>query len=356
MLSTFARCCWLYLQNLFRSRRALNLENLALRSQLALFEQQVLTGKRPKPQPTPVFRLLWVWLSKYWSNWRTALMVVKPETVIRWHRKGFRWFWAHKSKFRGRPAIEPKTIATIKRVHHENPLWSPERIHDQLVALGLTDIPAPNSIAKYLPDTRKPPSEKQRQSWRTFLANHRHEIWAMDYCTVPTLFFQVLYVLVIISHDRRVIKHVAVTAHPTADWVVQQLREATPFGEQPTYLIHDNDAAFVGKGVQRFLHGAGIKSKHIAYHHPWQNGVSERAHGSLRRELLDHLIPFNKHHLQRLVTEYVTRYYNPARTHQGIERQTPLPSSRPPEPADFSTPLKATPILGGLYHTYRRAA
>lgn len=138
----------LYLCNLFRSRRSLALENIALRSQLALFEQQVLTGKRPKPQPTPAFRLLWTWLSKTWPDWRSALMVVKPETVIRWHRIAFKWYWHTKSKPRGRPAISPATIAAIKCVHRENRLWSPERIHDQLVNLGLTDVPAPNSIKK----------------------------------------------------------------------------------------------------------------------------------------------------------------------------------------------------------------
>ena len=356
MLHALIAYVWQLLRNTLRSRRALVLENLALRSQLALFEQQVLAGKRPKPQPTPAFRLLWVWLSKHWPEWRTALMLVKPETVIHWHRSAFRWYWHQESRPRGRPRITPAIIAVIKRVHRENPLWSPERIHDQLVTLGLTDVPAPNTIAKYLPDTRKPPSEKQQQSWRTFLANHRHEIWAMDVLTVPTLFFQVLYVLVIIRHDRRVIQHVAVTTHPTAEWVVQQLREATPFGEQPRYLMHDNDAVFVGNDVQRFLRSAGIKSKRSAYHCPWQNGVAERAHGSIRRELLNHLIPFDERHLQRMLTEYVVRYYNPARTHQGIDRQTPLPPERAPTPAAITTPVQAKPILGGLYHTYRRAA
>jgi hypothetical protein len=149
------------------------LENLALRSQLALFEQQVLTGKRPKPMPTPACRMLWVWLSKHWPAWRAALMVVKPETVIRWHRTGFQWYWRQKSTPRGRPTISPATIAAIMRIHRKNPLWSPERIHDQLVHLGLTDVPAPNTIAKYLPDTRTSPSEQRPQSWRTFLANHR---------------------------------------------------------------------------------------------------------------------------------------------------------------------------------------
>jgi len=244
----------------------------------------------------------------------------------------------------------------IKRVHRENPLWSPERIHDQLVALGLTDVPAPNTIAKYLPNTRKPPRERQQQSWRTFLTNHRLEIWSMNFCTVPTLVFQVLYVLVIIRHDRRVIQRIGLTAHPTAAWVVQQLREAMPFGEQPRYLLHDNDAVFVGKNVQLFLHNAGIKCLRTAYHAPWQNGVCERTVGILRHELLDHLIPLNERHLQKLLSEYVGQYYNPVRIHQGIERQAPLPQESPPMPADITTPLDVKPILGGLYHNYRRAA
>jgi transposase InsO family protein len=347
---------WHGLHQLFRSRRALILENLALRSQLALFEQQVFAGKRPKPQPTPAFRRLWIWVSKHWPAWRSALMVVKPETVIRWHRHAFRWFWARKSRPRGRPAIAPATITAIKRVHGENPLWSPERIHDQLVALGLIDVPAPNTIAKYLPETRTPSSEPRQQSWRTFLANHRQNIWAMDFFTMPTLFFKVFYVLVIIRHDRRVIQHVAVTTHPTADWVVQQLREATPFGEQPKYVIHDNDAVFRSQDVQRFLAGSGIKSVRTGIKRPQQNGICERAHGSLRRELLDYLIPLSERHLLRMLTEYVRDYYNPARTHQGIARQTPLPSDSAPIPAVVTTPLQAQPLLGGLYHTYRRVA
>jgi transposase InsO family protein len=189
-------------------------------------------------------------------------------------------------------ARSPKHIAVDHRddqAHpHETPLWSPERIYDQLVSLGLTAVPASNTIAKYLPDARKQPSEQQRQSWRTFLVNHRHDIWAMDFFTMPTLFFKVLYVLVIIRHDRIVIQHVAVTMHPTADWVVQQLREATPFGEQPKYVIHDKDAVLRSQAVQDFLSNASIKSVRTGFKRPQQNGVAERVNGTLRRELLDH--------------------------------------------------------------------
>lgn len=164
------------------------------------------------------------------------------------------------------------------------------------------------------------------------------------------------HVLVIVSHQRRQIRHIAVTEHPTANWVIQQLREATPFGEQPRYVIHNSDAVFVGKDVQSFLRNAGIQAKRTAYHCPWQNGITERTIGMLRRELFDHIIPLNERHLQQLLTEYVHRYYNPVRTHQAIEHQAPLPRENASPPCDLSTPLIPEPILGGLYHTYDRAA
>ena len=173
---------------------------------------------------------------------------------------------------------------------------------------------------------------------------------------MPTLFFKVLTVLVIISYERRQIKHIAVTTHPSADWVVQQLREATPYGDQPKYLIHDNDSIFRGNAVAEFLKNAGIPCKRTAYKSPWQNGVVERVIGTLRRELLDHLIPLDAAHLQQLLTEYVQQYYHPKRTHQANNRQTPIPPAPPPAPAKLTIPLQAEPILGGLYHNYRRAA
>ena len=178
----------------------------------------------------------------------------------------------------------------------------------------------------------------------------------MDFFTVPTLFFKVLYVLIIISHDRRVIKHFAVTRHPTSAWVSQQLREATPFGLQPKYLIHDNDTIFVNKDLQEFLANSKIKSVRTGYRSPWQNGICERTVGILRQELLDHMIPFNEEHLQHLLSEYVHRYYNPARTHQGNQRQTPILSEEPPKTSIAETVLTSEPILSGLYHNFRKAA
>jgi len=160
----------------------------------------------------------------------------------------------------------------------------------------------------------------------------------------------------IVRHDRRQIQHIAVTLHPTAEWLVQQLRETTPFGEQPTYLLHDNGAVFISAEVRQFLRNAGMKSARIAYRSPWQNGIAERTIGILRHEVCDHLIPINAGHLQRLLNEYVHDYYNPVRTHQGIDRQTPLISTNSLSPGPLSDDLVAKPVLGGLYHTYRRAA
>ena len=343
------------LKDSLKSRAALEMEILALRSQLSIFQQQIINRKLPKPRPTPVFRQLWFFISKLCPDWKSALFVVKPETVIRWHHTAFRFYWAKKSKPPGRLAISSATISLIKRIHKENPLWSPERIHDQLMNLGITDTPTPNTIAKYL-SIQKPPSEKSLQSWKAFLANHRQGIWAMDFLTVPTIFFKVLYVLIVISHDRRVIKHFAITSHPTSAWVAQQLREATPFGNQPEYLIHDNDRIFVSKELQAFLTNTEIKSIRTGFHSPWQNGICERTVGILRRELLDHIIPMNEKHLEYLLRTYIYDYYNPHRTHQGIGRQTPFPSERPPETSIAKTNLISNPVLGGLYHNYRKAA
>jgi transposase InsO family protein len=339
-----------------KSRTALEIEVIALRSQLALYQEQTLNHKISKPRPTPAFRQLWVIISKLWPDWKSFLMIIKPETVISWHRTAFRFYWARKSKHRGRPKISQATITLIKRIHKENPLWSPERIHDQLIHLGITDTPAPNTIAKYIKSSKKPPSENAGQSWKTFLTNHRKGIWSMDFLTVSTIYFKVLYVLVIVSHERRLIKHFAITNHPTSVWVANQLRNATPFGIQPEYLIHDNDCIFKSKDLQDFLANANITSVRTGYHSPWQNGICERTIGIIRRELLDHIIPFNEEHLRRLLGEYINQYYNPSRTHQGINRQTPIMPEEPVKTTVAETKLISVPVLGGLYRNYRKAA
>ncbi|MHB9037962.1 MAG: integrase core domain-containing protein [Armatimonadota bacterium] len=339
------------------SRITLIQENIALRSQLTLFEHQVLSGKRPKPKTTPAFRQLCVILSRFLANWKSIIVVVKPETVVGWHQTAFRWYWKRKSKPKGRPPVSQATITQIKRIHNENPLWSPERIHDQLAILGISDVPCSNTIAKYIPTTRKPPSEKTQQSWKTFLANHAHNTWAMDFCTVPTITFRTLYVLIIISHERREIKHIAVTQHPTAAWTTQQLREATAFGDQPKYLIHDNDPVLRSSDVQLFLGTNGIESVRTGYRQPQQNPLAERVIGILRRELIDHIIPFDERHLYWLIKQFVHDYYNPIRTHCSLNRQPPLYDNT----VSIAPPLsdvefESKPILGGLYHSYQQKA
>ncbi|GEL77111.1 integrase core domain-containing protein [Tenuibacillus multivorans] len=284
------------------------------------------------------------------------MTIVKPETVIKWHRTAFKFYWKFKSKQIGRPTTSRETINLIKRVHKENPLLSPEKIHEQLARLGLKHPPAPNTIAKYLPDRRKSPSQKQIQSWKTFLNNHLNDTWSTDFLTIPTLKFDVLYVLVIIQHKTRRIVHYGVTKNPNTSWLKQHFRHATPYDQKPKYLIHDNDPVFRSNDFQAFLKGSEIKSKRTSYKSPWQNPYAERVIGTIRRELLDYIIPLNEDHLQRLLKEYIDDYYNTRRTHQGINGKTPVPSADYIPVDAEKIKIKATPALNGLYHTYKRVA
>ena len=339
----------------FMSSMEKSLEITALRSQLSIYQQQELNNKIPKHRVNSVFRQLWVLMSKFLPNWKEALVVVKPETVIGWHKTAFKAFWKRKSKA-GRPRISRATIALIKRIHKENPLLSPEKIHEKLVALNISDAPCPNTISKYLPQSRKAPTDKQIQSWKTFIKTHSKGIWAMDFFTVPTLTFRVLYVFFIISHDHRKIEYFAVTSNPNSAWVCQQVRNATPFGETPDYLIHDNDSIFTSGEFQMFLKNANIKSKRTGYHSPWQNGICERAVGIIRQELLNHVIPINGKHLEKLLKEYIEKYYNTERTHQGIGCETPVLKEKPVETKASDTVLSSEAILEGLYHRYNKAS
>lgn len=250
------------------SDTAKDLEIVALRSQLSIIQRQILDHKIPKPHFSPAFRQLWVLLCKVFPAWRSALFLVKPKTVVNWHKKAFKFYWMLKSKKNGRPKISPQTIALIKRIYKENPLLSPEKIHERLIELTITDAPSPNTISKYISKIRKPPSEKRIQSWNTFLKNHCREICAMDFFTVPTLYFKVLYVFILISHDRRKIEHFAVTQGPSSAWVAQQIRDATPFGGTPKYLIHDNDSMFTSHELQNFLTNINIESKKTGFKCP----------------------------------------------------------------------------------------
>src|SRR3981189_246183 len=262
----------------FKSRATLHLENLALRHQLGVMCRSV---KGPKLASAD--RRLWTWLCAVWSNWRSALVIVKPETVIGWHRKGFRLFWTWKVRHGqpGRPPVSKEIRQLVRKMSRENPLWGAPRIHGELLKLGI-DI-GETSVGKYLIRRRNPPS----QTWRTFLENHVKTTVSIDFFTVPTIRFQVLYVFLVLAHDRRRILHFNVTAHPTAEWTGQQLREAFPFEEVPRYLLRDRDGIFGGE-FRKDVEAMGIEEVLSAPRSLWQRAYVERVVGTFRRECLDH--------------------------------------------------------------------
>jgi transposase InsO family protein len=322
------------------SRAALQLEVLALRHQL-----QVLQRARPgRLRLSKTDRCLWVVLFRIWTGWRTSLVIVKPETVIAWHRQGFRLWWTWKSRHRiGRPTVPVDVRTLIRTMAQANPRWGAPRIHGELLKLGIDICQA--TVAKYMGHRRQPPS----QTWRTFLRNHIGQIVAADFFVVPTATYRLLFVLVLLAHDRRRIRHVAVTAHPAA-WTAQQLREAFPWDEAPRYLIHDRDHAFDHLGAT--AKAMGIEEVLTAPCAPWQNAFVERFIGSARRECFDHVIVFNEAGLQRLMMLYCS-YHERSRTHLSLDKDTPIPRPVPP-PGDGA--VVAIPEVGGLHHRYERRA
>jgi len=324
-----------------RSRAVLQIEVLALRHQLRVLE-------RSRPQRvrlTRVDRLLWVWLSRTWTEWRAALVIVKPETVIAWHREGFRLFWTWKSGRRtGRPSVAADVRALIRTMSASNPLWGAPRIHGELLKLGI-DV-GQSSVAKYMVSRQHPPS----QTWRTFLTNHVQQIAAADFFVVPTATCRLLFVLVILAHERRRVVHIAVTDHPTAAWTAQQLREAFPWDEAPKYLVHDRDTAFHAWATT--APAIGIDEVVTAVRSPWQNAYAERLIGSIRRECLDHIIIGNERGLRRALHAY-GEYYLRSRTHLSLNKDSPI--SRQVVPLEDGH-IVAIPQVGGLHHRYERRA
>jgi len=271
-------------------------------------------------------------LRTLWSKWAQVLVSVEPETVVRWHRQGFRLFWRWKSRKgrkNGRPNVTQELRDLIKRLARENPSWGAPRIHGELLKLGFEDEVSERTVQRYMP--RRPAVPGSVDRWKAFLRNHSNAIAAMDLFSVPTITFKVLHVFFVIEHGTRRILHVNVTANPTAAWFAQQLREAFPYGEVPRYLIHDNDKKF-GKRVLSVIQGMGIKSKPTTYRSPWQNGLCERWILSCRNELLGHVVPLSEAHLRRLLHEYVG-YYHEDRTHLGLAKQTPLGRETTPKPS-----------------------
>jgi putative transposase len=282
------------------------------------------------------------------KNWRQALLIVKPETLLKWHRAGFKLFWKLKSRTKGRkPKIPEETILLIKKMASENRLWGAEKIQGELLKLNIKV--SKRTIQKYMRQAKPPRSTSQ--NWSTFLKNHSHQIWACDFLPVNDIFFRQIYAFVIMELGSRKIIHVGVTAHPTDEWTAQQLREETPFEQRPKYLIRDNDAKF-GLHFKQVAEGAGIEVLKTPLKAPNANANCERLMGTIRRELLDHFLIFNEPHLKRVLKEFV-EYYNYRRPNQGIGQATPvkmLPS------CEVAGEIVAFPVLGGLHHHYQRVA
>jgi putative transposase len=293
------------LSSVLRSRAVLQLENLALRHQIGVLQRSA----RKRPKLTPGDRPLWVFLFRLWSDWRSALAIVKPETVVAWHRAGFRlvWTWKVRRGQPGHPVISREIRDLIRKMCRENPGWGAPRIHGELLKLGI-DI-GESSVSKYMVHGRKPPS----QTWRAFLENHAKQLVSIDFFTVPTVRYQILYVFLVLAHDRRRILHFNVTAHPTAEWTGQQLREAFPFDQLPRYLLRDRDAIF-GDAFRGQVRDMGIHEVLSTPRSPWQRAYVERVIGSIRRECLDHMIVFHEASLRRILGSYVD-YYHRSRTH-----------------------------------------
>lgn len=325
----------------FRSRAALQLEILALRHQLCL-QRSV---KRPKLRPAD--RLLWVWLCGVWKEWQSSVFIIQAATVTGWHRKGFRLFWTWKIRHGkpGRPAVPKEVRELIHTMSRENPLWGAPRIHGELLKLGI--VIGETSVSKYLVRRRRPPSP----TWRTFLENHVKSMVSVDFFTVPTLRFQILYVFLVLAHERRRIVHVAVTAHPTAEWLVQQLREAFPWDSAPQYLLRDRDCLF-GQDFVDQVKATGIKQVLSTPRSPWQRGYIERVIGTLRRECLDHVIVFNERSLHYHLKSFLA-YYHQSRTHLGLQKDTP--EARPVQSPEIGR-IISLPEVGGLHHRYERRA
>jgi putative transposase len=365
------------LTDLARPKSQLIQENALLRQQLVILQRQV---KRPHLNCHDRFFLLV--LAGRVANWKQALLIIQPDTLLRWHRQGFRLFWRRRSRAKtNQPKLGRETIELIQRLGQENPLWGAERIRGELLKLGIEV--AKRTIQKYLRPMKA--TLPRGQAWATFLKNHAQDIWACDFLPIIDLWFRTVYLFFIIELGSRRVVHFGVTRHPTEVWVAQQLREATPYGEGSKYLIRDNDAKF-GMAFDQVAKATGIEVLRIPFRAPLANATCERFLGSVRRECLNHLLIFSERQLYRVIKEYV-EYFNRARPHQGLRQEIPegvkgeqevlatgkiipfpgMPAPREdqqgqerenregkPRPANGK--IIGFPVLGGLHHTYRRVA
>jgi putative transposase len=289
---------WTFLRTWLLGSTTIAVENLALRHQLLVLQRSV-----GRPRLSRWDRIFWVWLSRLWAGWRTTLVIVRPATVLAWHRQGFRryWRWQSRAKPVGRPRLDSELRHLIRRMARENPTWGRRRIRAELALLGYEV--AELTVAKYMRRTSPRPSP----TWRTFLATHAQDLVAVDFFLVHTLTFRLLFVFVVLRHDRRELLHLHVTDHPTAGWTARQILEAFPDETAPKYLLRDRDAIY-GECFTRCLANMGIREVIIAPRAPWQNAFVERVIGSLRRECLDHFMILSETHLRRLLRRYVAYY------------------------------------------------
>ncbi len=322
----------------FKTRWRLEVENVALRHQVMVLRRQA----QDRIRLTNFDRLFLVQLYRRFPSVLRVLAIIQPETVIGWHRAGFRHYWRWKSRSRGgRPRIDAGLQALIRRISIDNPLWGAPRIHGELLKLGFEV--AQSTVAKYMTKRRGPPS----QGWRTFLRNHGPDIAAVDLFVVATISFSLLYAFVVVRLGRRDLVWSNVTRNPTAEWIARQLTEAFPWDEAPRYLIRDRDCIY-GEVVQRRIRAMGIRDKPIAPASPWQNGFAERLIGSIRRECLDHFVILSEGHLRQTLQSYAD-YYNKIRTHRSLDKDAP--AFRPRQRVGDIT---SHAILGGLHHHYVR--
>jgi transposase InsO family protein len=322
----------------FKTRARQEAEIILLRHQVNVLRRRL----PPKPKLTVADRLLFVWLYRLVPSVLAAITIVQPETIIRWHRTGFRLYWCWKSHWRGgRPKVPIEIRRLIREMSLANRLWGAPRIHGELLKLGFEV--AQSTVAKYMARRGRGPS----QTWKAFLRNHAACIAAMDFLIVPTVDFKLLFVLVILRHQRRRLISLSVTANPTAEWIARQVTDAFPWNEAPDYLIRDRDGSY-GHAVTKRLAAMGIRDHPTAARSPWQNGHAERLIGSIRRECLDHIVVFGDAHLRRILADYAG-YYNELRTHLSLDKEPPGH-----RPIQRFGQLVTRPILGGLHHQYFR--
>lgn len=331
-----------FLADLPRSRTDLLVENALLRQQLIVLNRQV---RRPPLTNSDRFRL--VFLSHFTRFWRQSIHIIQPDTLLRWHRDLFRFYWRRKSQ--GKPMISSETIELIHKLARENRLWGAERIRGELLKLAIGV--SKRTIQKYMPKERQ--AHSSSQTWATFLTNQASVIWACDFTVANDWLFRSWYIFVVLELKTRRIAHIGVTQFPTDEWTAQQLREATPWGSGPKYLIRDRDSKYA-RHFSAVAAGSGIQELKTPYRTPRANGICEKFMGSLRRECLDHILIHDGKHLQRVVQKY-TNYYNQERPHQGIGQRIPnhyaIPESKPTRGL-----ITSKAILGGLHHSYARAS